>query len=109
LKIIRLALSSDALSREVIVLVYRAMICTELHRTRPDATGDVRRFVLVDENGVEFVRIETVVPHATSPGRDWVRNVAEVSVEDFRFGAYDQQARNVLEGILRKRGNASRA
>jgi hypothetical protein len=85
------------------------MIWTELHKTRPDATGDIRRFVLVDENGVELVRIETVVPHATFPGRDWVRNVAEVSVEDFRFGAYDQHAKNALEGILRKRGNASRA
>jgi hypothetical protein len=84
------------------------MIWTELHRTRPDAAGDIQRFVLVNDDGVEFVRIETVVPHATSPGRDWVRNVAEVSVENFRFGAYDQRAKNALDGILRKRPNANR-
>ncbi len=82
---------------------------TELHRTRPDATGDVKRYGLVDDDGIELVRIETIVPHATSPGKDWVRNVAEVSVEDFRFGAYDQQAKNALEGILRKRQDAARS
>ena len=42
---------------------------TELHRTRPDATGDVKRYGLVDDDGIELVRIETIVPHATSLGR----------------------------------------
>jgi hypothetical protein len=84
----------------------RAMTETELHKTRPDADGDVHRFILMDEDGVETVRVETMVPHATSPGKDWVRNVAQVSVDDFRLGAYDQRAKNALEDVLRKRRNA---
>ncbi|MGA8652105.1 MAG: hypothetical protein WB677_16100 [Xanthobacteraceae bacterium] len=81
---------------------------TPLHGTAPDDNGDVQRFILVEENGREVIRVETIVPNAPSLDKDWVRNVAELSMDNFRLGPYNQRAKNALEDILRKRRNAPR-